>query len=546
MTTVLRLGESLKPGDRLTCSSGLFWLEVMPAAGLVVKELRRNAEGIQEVIQHAHSPIPQENSCLILHASGLILKTDDNTISVFSPPVPLSADSVLEVQNNGAVVVGKGWDSAYVFGPVYSTLMTQDLLMERVKACEGRGAGSVNYQQWMSTSHKRWIAHRGLTHGPNPDLENLPNHVEQTLGAGFDVLVDVWRSPEDGTLWLGHPEPQHQVDACFLMNERLWCRAANSHTLLWLLKAGCRCLFHDTDDQVLTSDGWIWTYPGEPLTEYSICVLPERSARHDWTQAAGVCSDYVYLLWSEYWLLQKSLSPLPRTALLVVGDCAHWQDTEDLLRKNLAEANGTDVFMVIGGLSLTKSRLELRRMIQNTWGPQLKALLIVEDYLPALTKQFAAADIVRRKVNSLCSSIDASPVTRAEDWYKTRLAWELMEQYEFTKRVFYDRVVRARSDLLVNCRVHLPTPAQCKDIICGFDDHLLYGGRELMAHACRLLDTLGGNADTRRKHPTNAFTSAEQLKRHMWRVGSFIQLFDIHRWNIRSCFLDQSSPVTIF
>jgi hypothetical protein len=49
--------------------------------------------------------------------------------------------------------------------------------------------------------------------------------------------------------------------------------------LLTLSKTlGFKCFFHDTDDYTITSDGYIWAYPGKELVTGSICVMPERAS----------------------------------------------------------------------------------------------------------------------------------------------------------------------------------------------------------------------------------------------------------------------------
>ena len=57
---------------------------------------------------------------------------------------------------------------------------------------------------------------------------------------------------------------------------------------------GMNCFFHNTDDGVLTSHGYIWTYPGKELTKNSIAVLPERVEDWDLSNCAGICTDQPY------------------------------------------------------------------------------------------------------------------------------------------------------------------------------------------------------------------------------------------------------------
>jgi hypothetical protein len=65
--------------------------------------------------------------------------------------------------------------------------------------------------------------------------------------------------------------------------------------------------WHENDERALTFRGYWWTYPGKPLTSFSIAVMPEHSsAPGGWTAydllgIAGVCSDYIsqHKIWIE-------------------------------------------------------------------------------------------------------------------------------------------------------------------------------------------------------------------------------------------------------
>lgn len=140
------------------------------------------------------------------------------------------------------------------------------------------------------------IAHRGNTRGPNPDRENEPEYILEAIEAGFHVEVDVWY--EGGTtIGLGHDEPQYYVILDFLQNPKIIAHAKTPATLKFLSQHLVHCFSHDKDDCVLTSGGWIWTYPGKELTDISISVMPEWNV-DDIKQCKdlnckGVCSDYV-------------------------------------------------------------------------------------------------------------------------------------------------------------------------------------------------------------------------------------------------------------
>lgn len=136
-----------------------------------------------------------------------------------------------------------------------------------------------------------FIAHRGNTKGPNPSRENQPSYIQEALHQGYYVEVDVWLIGEN--LFLGHDNPQYDTTISFLRsNERIVCHAKNAEALALLVRENLHCFGHDRDDVVLTSKGWLWTFPGKPLTSQSIAVMPEREIVWDISGCFGVCSDY--------------------------------------------------------------------------------------------------------------------------------------------------------------------------------------------------------------------------------------------------------------
>jgi hypothetical protein len=140
------------------------------------------------------------------------------------------------------------------------------------------------------------ISHRGNITGPNPELENHPNYLLQAINHGFQVEVDVWFV--NNQFVLGHDEPQYEVTPQFIMNSHFWQHAKNIEALLQMLLLDrnlINCFYHQTDDVTLTSQGWIWTYPGKYITGQSIAVMPETVSNWDISHAAGVCTDYPYL-----------------------------------------------------------------------------------------------------------------------------------------------------------------------------------------------------------------------------------------------------------
>tara|TARA_R110002051_G_scaffold322580_1_gene413459 strand:- start:820 stop:1287 length:468 start_codon:yes stop_codon:yes gene_type:complete len=136
-----------------------------------------------------------------------------------------------------------------------------------------------------------YIAHRGNIRGALPERENHPDYITEALKKDFNVEVDVWY--EDKSWVLGHDAPQYEISLHFLYNRFLWCHAKNIEALKEMSTRGIHCFWHQSDDVTLTSQGYLWTYPGKLLTTKSICVNPETIKNQDVDICAGICSDYI-------------------------------------------------------------------------------------------------------------------------------------------------------------------------------------------------------------------------------------------------------------
>lgn len=141
-----------------------------------------------------------------------------------------------------------------------------------------------------------FISHRGNIRGPDPKMENSPVHITAALAAGYNVEVDVRYI--DGVWYLGHDEPVHIVDFDYLNDERIWLHCKNMEALAELnimMSVKAHYFWHQEDDVALTSNRWLWTYPGKQLMERgAIAVCPEMvDDQWDISNAEGVCSDFV-------------------------------------------------------------------------------------------------------------------------------------------------------------------------------------------------------------------------------------------------------------
>ena len=140
------------------------------------------------------------------------------------------------------------------------------------------------------------ISHRGNIRGPVSDKENRPSYIDCAIGNGYDVEIDVRLI--EGELWLGHDEPQYKIDHNWLDKRRdyLWLHCKNIEALLYFKESGYEMnyFWHQEDDFTLTSQGYIWTYPGKDINKNSIVVMPERvnNSIPDKIIPYGVCTDF--------------------------------------------------------------------------------------------------------------------------------------------------------------------------------------------------------------------------------------------------------------
>ena len=75
---------------------------------------------------------------------------------------------------------------------------------------------------------------------------------------------------KNSKFYLGHDEPQYDIENSFLLKKEVWCHAKNLEALIEMKKIGSHYFWHENDQFTLTSKGYIWTYPGNKLSHNSI------------------------------------------------------------------------------------------------------------------------------------------------------------------------------------------------------------------------------------------------------------------------------------
>ena len=135
-----------------------------------------------------------------------------------------------------------------------------------------------------------FISHRGNLTGKHPQ-ENHPDRINYCLSQEVEVEIDVWFV--ENVFYLGHDKPQYKTDKIFLNNNHLWIHCKNVETLnQFRFNTNTNYFWHENDTVALTSQRFIWAYPGKQPIRKSIAVMPELYL-DDITQCIGICSDYI-------------------------------------------------------------------------------------------------------------------------------------------------------------------------------------------------------------------------------------------------------------
>ena len=142
------------------------------------------------------------------------------------------------------------------------------------------------------------IAHRGNRKGIQNNNENHPEYLLSAINEGFDVEIDV--RVLNNKIFFGHDEAQYEIKIEWI-NQHLsncWFHAKNLECLLFFnnykfrINKKINFFWHDKDSYTLTSQGFIWAYPGEKGGEKSIAVLPEIN-KTNIKKFEGICSDFI-------------------------------------------------------------------------------------------------------------------------------------------------------------------------------------------------------------------------------------------------------------
>jgi len=149
-----------------------------------------------------------------------------------------------------------------------------------------------------------FIAHRGNFAGES-QLENHPDYLLRALQKGFEVEIDIWY--KDGAFALGHDEPQYEVGFDFLKNisNHSWFHAKNLQAMSALKQFNT--FWHENDERVFTSKGFIWTFSEEEYNLNSVIVFlndDKEQIIKSFDKCAGICSDNISEVLNDFRLLR--------------------------------------------------------------------------------------------------------------------------------------------------------------------------------------------------------------------------------------------------
>jgi hypothetical protein len=136
------------------------------------------------------------------------------------------------------------------------------------------------------------ISHRGNVDGKNIEMENSFEYLQSAIDLGFDVEVDLWII--NNIIYFGHDKPHHLITQKEFnsIKKHSWFHCKNLEAITYCLNnKNIRYFWHQQDDFTLTSNGYIWTYPGKEITNRSILVTFDEYPINHLVKPYAICTD---------------------------------------------------------------------------------------------------------------------------------------------------------------------------------------------------------------------------------------------------------------
>lgn len=139
------------------------------------------------------------------------------------------------------------------------------------------------------------ISHRGNLNGPIKEFENSPAYLDKAMSLGYDVEVDIWYV--NNKIYLGHDFPQYEVEEDYikLISNKAWFHCKDFNILNFFSNSDhdYHYFWHKNDQFTLTSKGFIWTFPGEAVSNKSVIVDLSSTIDKNSYKCYAICLDYL-------------------------------------------------------------------------------------------------------------------------------------------------------------------------------------------------------------------------------------------------------------
>lgn len=140
------------------------------------------------------------------------------------------------------------------------------------------------------------ISHRGNIAGIFPERENTKSYIDEAIGLGYDVEIDVRKIVD--CLYLGHDTPDYEVSLEWLIDRKssLWIHTKNFAGLSFLIDYDLRVFFHQKEEHTIINNcNIVWSHNIQEANEKSIIPLLDIDSINDFDikQVYGICSDYI-------------------------------------------------------------------------------------------------------------------------------------------------------------------------------------------------------------------------------------------------------------
>jgi hypothetical protein len=110
----------------------------------------------------------------------------------------------------------------------------------------------------------KYIAHRGNTNGIT-EFENKIEYLKHAYSLGHGLEVDIRH--HNNKLYFGHDEPQEEIDNELVTRPDVFVHLKDFKSVELLAhRKDINMFWHNNDEMVFTTHGYIWCYPGNNIT----------------------------------------------------------------------------------------------------------------------------------------------------------------------------------------------------------------------------------------------------------------------------------------